>query len=549
MDEWRKYLSPSHDTRVPRMASQPAEHERVACPNCAARLPFAVMNEHLDRCLQKTPSPEKKRPAQNEAPRSKARRTTTLPFAERMRPHSLDEYVGQDEVVRGSLRALLRKGHIPSMVLWGPPGSGKTTLARIVTHEATTPQGPPFRFVELSATTASANDVKRLVDEAVHRQSLTGQRTVLFIDEMQRFNRAQQDLFLPVLERGHITLLAATTENPSFRLQGALLSRLRVVVLSKLTEDDCLYILEQAMARVRRGHDDEFQGGAYAWIDLDLLRWIARMADGDARAALQALELALVSEGHQDREHLQTSLRRTALKYDRAGDAHYDTISALHKSIRGSDPDAALYWLARMVAGGDDPLFIARRLIVCASEDCCSAEMLNLATATYRACEIVGLPECGINLSHCVVTLAECPKSTRSYRAWKKALSKVASDYNYPVPLHIRNAPTRMMKELGYSAMYRYEPSFAHPVYQEFFPPELHGTRFLSPPPSPESVSHVLPTEAATGPGSCQRQFQLGDRAVDLDLLQEWEEKRNDHQPWAGRAALERRLQRQGSTP
>lgn len=209
------------------------------------------------------------------------------------------------------------------------------------------------------------------------------------------------------------------------------------------------------------------------------------------------------------------------------------------KSIRGSNPDAALYWLARMVAAGDDPLFIARRLIVCASEDCCSPEMLNLALATYRACEVVGLPECGINLSHCVATLAEHPKSTRTYRAWKKALSMVESEFNYPVPLHIRNAPTSLMKNLGYGAEYRYEPSFAHPVHQEFFPPEVRTTRFLSPPPDAAEVEQVMERAAGTGVYACQRQFQIGARAVDFDLLDEWERKHNDGAPWRGRAALE----------
>lgn len=282
-------------------------------------------------------------------------------------------------------------------------------------------------------------------------------------------------------------------------------------------------------------------------------------------AALNALELALVT-GDETASHeenvrsLKEALKRTALKYgtslrprpdtDRAGDAHYDTISALHvrgsvltqKSIRGSNPDAALYWLARMVAAGDDPLFIARRLIVCASEDCCSPEMLNLAVATYSACEIVGYPECGINLSHCVVTLAEYPKSTRTYRAWKKALNMVQNDFNYPVPLHIRNAPTALMRNLGYGAEYRYEPNFAHPVHQEFFPEQLRSTRFLSPP--RDGAEEQLASKDATGPGACQRQFSLGARAVDLDLLDEWERIHNDGQPWEGRAALERQAPR-----
>ncbi|WFD41948.1 DNA-dependent ATPase mgs1 [Malassezia psittaci] len=517
----------------------PASYETVACPNCGESVAFGVLNEHLDRCLategkkdtKEQDSGEKRKADVLEngstgTPKRETRtRTDALqsvrPFAERMRPRSLAEYVGQEAVVRGALLSLLRRGQVPSMVLWGPPGTGKTTLARLVTKEATADaQGAPYRFIEMSATVATVSEMKKVMDEAVNRLQLTGQRSVLFIDEIQRLSRSQQDVFLPALEKG-------------------------VIVLSKLDVNDTLKVLRQALGRIKEEGESVF-----SWIDDDLLEWIAQSADGDARAALSALELALMTGVHNESKEqnvirLKEALKRTALKYgafsftdaDRAGDAHYDTISALHKSIRGSNADAALYWLARMVAAGDDPLFIARRLIVCASEDCCSAEMLNLAVATYRACEVVGYPECGINLSHCVVALSEAPKSTRSNRAWKKALRMVENDFNHPVPIHLRNAPTTLMRDLGYAAEYRYEPSFAHPVHQEFFPEPVRHTRFLSPP--PDGTELRMKRGKAIGPGSCQRQFKLGARAVDLDLLEEWEKLHNDGKPWSGRAAPE----------
>lgn len=301
----------------------------------------------------------------------KDRMASVAPLAERLRPKTLEDFVGQADVVKGPLQSMLRQARIPSMILWGPPGSGKTTLARIVTRSAneaaaaaqhdpgssggTSAGHAPFRFVELSATTASTSDCKKIFDESINRLQLTGQRTVIFIDEVQRFSRAQQDIFLPVVEKGHCILIAATTENPSFRLQSALLSRMRVFVLSKLSQEECYEVLHRARRRVEEtdhGIDDLKQR-----VDDDLLRWMANVADGDARTSISVLELAIdyLEAGSSTEENiakLKTALQRNIL-YDRTGDGHYDTISALHKSIRGSNADAALYWLARMVEAGD----------------------------------------------------------------------------------------------------------------------------------------------------------------------------------------------------
>lgn len=568
------------------------------------------------KVLARTPPPPSPARARPPAPSSSKRRLDdSTPLAERLRPRNLSEFVGQDELVkRGPLAALLRQGRLPSCIFWGPPGVGKTTLARLLTKAANDTlqarqataetNAAMYRFVEVSATTAGTSDVKRIFDESISRLHLTGQKTVLFIDEVQRFSRSQQDVFLPVVERGQIILIAATTENPSFRLQSALLSRMRVFVLDKLSVESCLQILKGARSRAKEfGYGDSREAKRDGETDTTtnhrsfhqhqrtepvsdaILDFIAQSCDGDARSALQSLEIALLAADpaltdEENLASLKTALKRQALLYDRTGDQHYDTISALHKSIRGSNPDAALYWLARMVSAGDDPLFIARRLIVAASEDCDgNIEALQMAVATYQACQVVGLPECGENLAQCVVLLSESPKSTRSYKAWKKALRLVDQERAHQVPHHIRNAPTKLLKNLGYGREYRYEPRYAHPVWQSFFPEEIGDEmRFLSPPPdavqsSPQPVASGSVTGSETkamqgeadgqetvtgskgrflkpsdgaGPGACQRIFEIGARVVDLDLLDEWQVKKNAGQRWEGRDELEQRLLREG---
>ncbi|PWN36995.1 P-loop containing nucleoside triphosphate hydrolase protein [Meira miltonrushii] len=570
------------------MASANSSDDVVSCPSCSKPFSYGQLNSHLDKCLGSSPNDDRQakktrigadttpsKPATSVPSTSRERLDSVAPLAERLRPKSLADFVGQEGVVNGPLKALLSKGVVPNSILWGPPGTGKTTLARILARTTNGGNQQPYRFVEISATTAGSNDVKKIFDEAINRLQLVGQRTILFIDEIQRFSRAQQDVFLPVIEKGLCTVIAATTENPSFRLQGALLSRMRVFVLTKLSVDECFEVLHRARRRIQDSEPSDASPVKYEEvIDDTMLRWIANMADGDARTALGALEIALATintslNSEEKLAALKTNLKRTTLQYDRTGDHHYDTISALHKSIRGSNPDAALYWLARMVESGDDPLFIARRMIVAASEDCNTLEALQMANATYQACQVVGLPECAENLAQCVVFLAESSKSTRAYRGWKKAQALVRDAYNYPVPIHIRNAPTKLMRELGHGKEYRYEPSFAHPVVQEFFPPELQGTRLLSPPP-PQSRDAkrkltedlqsgeddcgvdeqteelpTMPKANGIGPGACQRIFKIGARSADLDLLEEWERERNGGKPWSGRENLMKRIKKE----
>lgn len=396
------------------------------------------------------------------------------PLAERMRPRTLDEVCGQELVgPNGVLRGLIEEDRVPSMILWGGPGTGKTTIARVIASMVGS------RFVEINSTSTGVAECKKLFADAKSELSLTGRKTIVFCDEIHRFSKSQQDVFLGPVESGLITLIGATTENPSFKVQNALLSRCRTFTLSKLTDDDIVSILNRAL---------EVEGPNYsptALVDEELIRYLASFADGDARTALNLLELAmdLSKRAGMTKEKLKKSLTRT-LVYDRAGDQHYDTISAFHKSIRGSDPDAALYYLARMLQSGEDPLYIARRLIVVASEDIGLADnsMLTLAISTHSAVEKIGLPEARINLAHATVAMALSKKSTRAYRGLNNAMAALQEPgvAGLPIPFHLRNAPTRLMKELGYGKEYKYNPDYVDGrVAQEYLPEKLRGRRFL----------------------------------------------------------------------
>ncbi|KAI6349786.1 hypothetical protein MCOR25_010628 [Pyricularia grisea] len=413
------------------------------------------------------------------------------PLAERMRPRTLDEVYGQDLVgPSGVLRSLIDSDRVPSMILWGGSGTGKTTIARCIA------QTVGSRFVELNATSTGVNECKKLFQEAASELGLTGRRTIIFCDEIHRFNKAQQDVFLKPVEAGTITLIGATTENPSFRVQSALLSRCRTFTLAKLTSEDVQKILVRALDEEHKSAGDEVQP-ASPLIDAEMIAYLANFADGDARTALNLLELALSLtrpriDGDGDvaagpvaltKEDVKNALTKT-LVYDRAGDQHYDNISAFHKSIRGSDPDAALYYLARMLQSGEDPLFIARRLVVVASEDVGLADntLLPLATAAYTAAQQIGLPEARIPLAHATVALCLAPKSTRAYRGLNNAFAALREPgvAALPVPIHLRNAPTRLMREMGYGAEYKYNPNYKDgKVKQQYLPDDLVGRRFL----------------------------------------------------------------------
>lgn len=397
------------------------------------------------------------------------------PLAERIRPRTLDDICGQELVgPQGILRNLIEQDRVPSMILWGGAGTGKTTIARCIASMVGS------RFVEINSTSSGVAECKKLFAEARSELGLTGRKTIIFCDEIHRFSKSQQDVFLGPVESGQVTLIGATTENPSFKVQNSLLSRCRTFTLQKLSSDHIRQILERALAT-----EDSFDVKPSELVDAELIAYLAAFADGDARTALNLLELSasISNRPNTTKEEIKASLTKT-LVYDRAGDQHYDTISALHKSIRGSDPSASLYYLARMLQSGEDPLFIARRLVVVASEDVGLADnsMLSLATATYTACEKIGMPECRIALGHATVALALAPKSTRSYRSLNNAYAALGEPgvAGLPIPVHLRNAPTKLMKELGYGAEYKYNPNYKDgKVKQEYMPDALKDRVFM----------------------------------------------------------------------
>lgn len=378
---------------------------------------------------------------------------TATPLADRLRPASLEEFIGQTHLLGEGkvLRKLIAQDQIPSMIFWGPPGVGKTTLASIIAHRT------HADFVTFSAVTSGIKEIREVMNRAEGSRQL-GQKTLVFIDEIHRFNKAQQDAFLPYVEKGSITLIGATTENPSFEINAALLSRCKVFVLKELSEEDLLVLLQRALTSQ--------QGFGYLNVEIseDLLAVIAGFANGDARTALNTLEMAVTNgeiameKTTVTKEILEQCISRKSLLYDKKGEEHYNLISALHKSMRNSDPDAAVYWLARMLEAGEDPLYVARRLIRFASEDIgiADSQALPLAVAAYQASHFNGMPECSVNLAQAVVYLSMAPKSNALYMAYEACKKDALEQLAEPVPLQLRNAPTGLMKELRYGEGYQY---------------------------------------------------------------------------------------------
>jgi putative ATPase len=399
------------------------------------------------------------------------------PLAERLRPTRLEEVVGQQHILAEGrlLRRLIEADQLSSVIFWGPPGTGKTTLGQVISHSTKS------RFVFFSAVLQGIKEIREIVQQAKEEKAYHGRKTLLFVDEIHRFNKAQQDAFLPYVERGDIILIGATTENPSFEVNSALLSRSRVFVLHPLAAEDIRQLLQRALS------DPRGLGNQQLGADDQALNQLSEMAQGDARVALNALELAAATlpvGGQLTAAAVSEALQKKALLYDKGAEEHYNVISAFIKSLRGSSPDGALYWLARMLEAGEDPLFIARRMVIFASEDIGNADPrgLQIALAVQQAVHFIGLPEARINLAQGATYLATAPKSNASYVGINQALAEVRKTGALPVPLHIRNAPTKLMKELDYGAGYQYAHDHKEGYApQTYLPERLQGRRFYQP--------------------------------------------------------------------